>query len=384
VSEPMLTLIENGEVYAPEPLGRASVLLSDRILKVGPIDRRALDLLGVPYEVIDATGCVVAPGLIDPHQHLLGGSGEKGFATQTPEIFLDEIVGGGTTTVVGCLGVDATTKTLAGLIARAKGLTEEGITAFAYTGGYAVPPTTLLGSVREDILFIAEMIGAGEVAVADERATEPDPHELARLVSEAHAGGMLAKKAGVTHFHVGPGRHRLRALRAVLDGFEVSPSWMYPTHVERSEELVLEAIDLTRRGCTVDMDTVEKDLHRWLRFYLDHDGDPAWLTVSSDASITSPRNLHGQIRSCVVEHGFPLELVLPLVTSNTARVLKLDAKGRISTGADADAVVLDRRSLEVRDVIAGGKRMVRDGRLAVTPRFLRGSDREIHLAGKPE
>jgi beta-aspartyl-dipeptidase (metallo-type) len=54
--------------------------------------------------VIDATDCIVTPGFIDPHQHLLGGSGEKGFASQTPEIYPSEIVSAGITTVVGLLG----------------------------------------------------------------------------------------------------------------------------------------------------------------------------------------------------------------------------------------------------------------------------------------
>src|SRR4051812_15168292 len=109
----MLTLIEHGTVYAPEPRGPASVLLGGgQILAVGAIDRHALDRLGAECETIDATGCLVAPGLIDPHEHLLGGSGEKGFASQTPEIFLTELVTAGITTVVGTLGVDTTMKTL--------------------------------------------------------------------------------------------------------------------------------------------------------------------------------------------------------------------------------------------------------------------------------
>ena len=78
----MLTLIENGEVYAPEPRGRESILIDlGKIIKTGEVDRRGLDLLKVEYEVIDASGRIVIPGLIDPHEHLLSGSGEDGFSS---------------------------------------------------------------------------------------------------------------------------------------------------------------------------------------------------------------------------------------------------------------------------------------------------------------
>src|SRR5215210_1558819 len=161
----MLTLIKDGQVYGPEPLGQASVLLVDgKIGRIGDIDQHAVESLGLELEVIEAEGCLVTPGLIDPHEHLLGGSGEKGFSTQSPEIALSEIVSAGITTVVGCLGVDTTMKTLPGLLAKVKGLCEQGITARMWTGGYNVPPTTLTGTVRNDILFVAEVIGCGEVA----------------------------------------------------------------------------------------------------------------------------------------------------------------------------------------------------------------------------
>jgi hypothetical protein len=48
----MFTLIENGEVYGPESLGPASVLLADStILKIGDVDRAALDKSELPAEL---------------------------------------------------------------------------------------------------------------------------------------------------------------------------------------------------------------------------------------------------------------------------------------------------------------------------------------------
>lgn len=382
----MLTLIENGDVYGPDPLGTCSILLvNDRIVKVGEIDRRAVEAVGVgvDLDVIDAGGCIVAPGLIDPHEHLLGGSGEEGFSTQTPEISATEIVGAGITTVVGCLGVDITMKTMAGLLADAKGLKEEGLSAYIWSGGYDVPPTTISSSLRNDIMFIEEVIGAGEIAISDERSPDHNPLDLARLVIDTHNGGMLAKKAGVTHFHVGKGEQRLKPLTDLLEQFKViKPEWLYPTHITRSEELMLEAIGLAERGSFVDIDTVDKDLPKWLRFYRDNGGDMHKLTVSSDASITSPRNLFEQIRLCLKESDLLLEQVLRLVSANTAHVLKLPSKGTIAPGKDADLIILDRGSFDLHDVIARGRCLFRAGELVFEEAFLKDSDRKIRLKGR--
>ena len=378
----MLTLIENGDIYAPAPLGRRDVLmLNNRIAKVGEVDRSSLSSLGLELDVIDASGCLVTPGFIDPHQHLTGGSGERGFSTQTPEIYASELALAGVTTVVGCLGVDTTTKTMRALLAKAKGLNEEGLTAHVWSGGYHVPPSTITGSIREDILFIAEVIGAGEVAISDERSTAPPALELSRLVKDAYVGGLLSRKCGVTHFHVGEESARLKPLRTLIEDFEINPALLYPTHVERNEELMREAIELSQRGSYVDIDTVERDLGRWLRFYLDNGGHPARLTVSSDASINSPRSLFEQVRSCVLEYNFPLETTLSLVTTNTASILKLANKGQLEVGRDADALVLRKGSLEIKDVIARGRCIVRQGQLAISENFLSESNRIIRLTG---
>lgn len=378
----MLTLIENGEVFAPEPMGRHSVLLVDgKIAKVGAVDRRAVEAGGLECTVIDARGCLVLPGLLDPHQHLLGGSGEEGFSTQTPEISISEIVAHGITTVVGVLGVDTTMKTMAGLLAKAKALREEGLDAYVWTGGYDLPPKPIMGTVRDDILFIEEVIGAGEIAISDRRGMDPPPYEIAKIATDCYVGGMLARKAGLVHFHVGEGPGRLAPLRAVLEDFDVEPEWLYATHVERSEALMREAIELAGRGVAVDIDTVEEDLPRWLRFYRDNGGDLGQLTVSTDASLNSPRVLWEQLRACVLEHGWALEEVLPLVTRNTARILKLARKGALEPGKMGDVAVATRDELEIVHVLANGVPMVRDGGLVVRESYLEDTNREIHLVG---
>ena len=378
----MFLLVENGELYDPDPRGVQSILVANgTIEKIGSIDRCALDALGIEYEAIDAAGCVVTPGLIDPHEHLLGGSGEGSLALQTPMLFIDEIVRAGVTTVVGTLGVDTTMKTIAGLLARVKALEEEGLSTRMWSGGYNVPPTTVLGSIREDMLFIDEVVGAGEIAISDERALSVAPRELASLVRDTHVGGLLSGKAGITHFHVGEESSRLAPLRELMDEYHVRPEWLYPTHVQRNEQLADEGIALAQQGAHVDFDVVEKDLAKWVSYYQNHGGPMDRLTVSSDSDSSTPDILYSQLCGLVVKHRVPLEQMLALSTRNPARVLKLESKGELSVGKDADVLVLERRSLDIRDVIARGRRMVVNGNPIVKDDFIEESSRRWTLVG---
>lgn len=381
----MLVLIRNAEVWAPEPQGKKDILLCAgkiaRIADPGEIDPRgAAAALGVEIEEIDAGGCLATPGFIDPHIHLTGGSGEEGFSSRTPELQLSEIVPWGITTVVGCLGLDATTRVPAALLAKVKGLREEGISAHMYTGHYGIPPATLTGSVRNDLMMVEEVIGVGEIAVSDHRAPQPDARELLRVVVDAQAGGMLSGKAGVTHFHLGEDPDRLAPLRALLDEHRVKPDLLHASHIHRTPELLEEAIELSKRGVWMDMDTAQ-DVAGPVRRYLDAGGDPERLTLSSDADGNAPWRLHDQLAASLAA-GVPLERLLSMVTANTAAVLKLESKGRLEPGRDADVLVLRPKSLEVVHVLARGRLLVRDGGLQVRERFLEESRRALKLVGK--
>lgn len=97
----------------------------------------------------------------------------------------------------------------------------------------------------------------------------------------------------------------------------------------------------------LDFDVVNEDLARWLEFYVENGRPLERLMVSSDADSSTPDMLAQQVRGVVTRHGFTLDLVLPLVTSNSARVLRLEKKGRLDAGCDADLFVLAPDTLEV-------------------------------------
>ncbi len=380
----MFTLIKNGDIYAPEHLGKTSVLLNgNNILKIGDIDEEMLRSL-FELEVVDASNMVVTPGIIDPHVHLIGGGGEGGFATRTPELLLSKIIKAGVTTVVGCLGTDGTTRHMTSLLAKARGLDEEGITAYIYTGNYHVPTPTITSSVKDDVILIDKVIGAGEIAISDSRSAQPSVHEVAKLAAEARIGGLLSKKAGVTHFHVGIGKERLKFLRTLIEDYEIPPANIYATHITRSKELVDEAIELSLKGSYVDI-TADEDTAEWIKYFRENGGDMSHLTVSSDGNgslpvfddkgemtgfgVATQELLFKQVTKAIKEHDIPLEQALSLITLNTSTALRLESKGRIQEGLDADLLVLDKESLSIQHVFAKGQHMLKEKEVIVKGTF---------------
>lgn len=383
----MITVLENAEVYTPEKIGKTCVTYDGEfIAKVGDIDKKALLKTGLDVEIVDLKGALLIPGLVDPHEHLLGGSGESGgFSTQTPEVSLTELTQAGITTVVGTLGADTTMKTMAGLLAKAKALYEEGLTAYIWTGGYSTQPTSIMKTFEDDIMFIKEVIGTGELAISDERSDEPDVKELARIISQTHLAGNLAQKSGLTHFHVGEGKDRINLLFEILESRkEIKAEWLYPTHINRSKTLIKDAVKLAKAGAYVDIDTVDEDLAKWLPIYIEAHGPLDKLTLSSDAAMTSPSNLYNQFRGLLKNKRYGLERLLPLVTRNAAKALKLKETGEIKDLYKANLVVLDPKSYEIIHVISRGEFHIRDGSLVKREKYLKDSNRVVDLKGQKD
>ncbi|MGO1344462.1 MAG: beta-aspartyl-peptidase, partial [Chromohalobacter japonicus] len=123
---------------------------------------------------------------------------------------------------------------------------------------YRVPAPTLTGDIQRDLAWIPEVIGVGEIAISDHRSSQPRQDELARLVSDARVGAMLAGKRGICHFHLGDGKRGLTPLRQLLEETELPPDQIIPTHVNRRPELLEEAADYALAfGASVDVTAFE-------------------------------------------------------------------------------------------------------------------------------
>ena len=370
----MITLIKNAEVYAPESLGRQSILIfNDKIAKIGDINEKSVTGIGVDYKIIDAGGDIITPGFIDPHIHLVGGGGEGGFATRTPEVQLSDLIQSGITSVAGLLGTDGTTRHLESLLAKARGLEIEGISTYIYTGNYDVPTPTITGSVKDDAILIDKVIGTAEIAISDSRSGQPSVHELAKIVGQTRVGGMLSGKAGITHFHTGPGKAYLSILHQLLDEYELPASNLHVTHVTRSKALFDDAIKLASRDAFVDI-TADEETFEWIAYYKKNKGDMSKLTISSDGNgslpvfneagellglgVASTRTMYEQIVKTIKAGELTVEEVLRLVTANTAEALKLKNKGVIAEGLDADILILSKDTFEIEHVIAKGQHMI--------------------------
>lgn len=392
----LVIIIRNVSVYKPDPVGIKDVLvLGDKIAAIE--DKIDIDFNGlVEVKEIDGTGKILVPGFIDCHVHILGGGGEGGFATRTPEASLSDLTRAGVTTVVGTLGTDGIARDINALLAKARGLEEEGITTFIYTGSYRLPLRTLTGDIMKDIMSIDKIIGIGEIAISDHRSGQPSFEEFSKAVADARVAGMLSGKAGIVNVHLGDGPRKLELINRVVEETEIPVTQFLPTHINRSEELFEEGIKFAKGGGCIDF-TASEDPDFWeeedgevrfskgLKRLLNEGVSLDNFTLSSDGQGSLPlfnekkefiglgvgksTSLIIGIKECVLRENIPLEIAIRAVTTNPAKILKLRGKGKIEKNFDADLSLLDKDTLDIDTVIAKGKVMVQNKEIKVYGTF---------------
>lgn len=376
-----MLLIKSVSLYTPEFLCKKDVLIEGD--KISYISSK-IDLPDKNFPkvtIIDGNGLMAVPGLIDLHVHIMGGGGEGGYTTRVPELPLTSFTLNGITTCVGLLGTDGTTRSVQGLLAKARALDIEGITTYLWTGSYEYPTRTITDSSRNDIVLIDKVIGIGEVAISDHRGSHPSEKDLIHLASEARVGGMLSGKCGILHIHIGDGKNGIKPILYISENSEIPKENLLPTHINRNKMLYEQSVEYAKSGGYVDITTGIKPegddaIHPLLayKYMLKLGISPYKITMSSDAGgslpifdksgkliklgIGVPSTNIEVIKSCV-EDGMSLETALIPLTSSPAKLLKLPHKGNIKEGFDADILLLDKK-LKPHTLVSRGKIMVKE------------------------
>ena len=373
----MFKLLKNVECYSPEYQGSKDILLAfDKIVEISSVI--TIDKL-YHADIIECKGKIACPGFIDQHVHISGGGGEDGPKSIIGPIDVNELISSGVTTTVGLLGADSVSKSMEGLLMKARSLEAEGLTTFTYSGHYGIPTSTITGRIMTDVALIDKVIGAGEIAISDFRSSNPTQHELMNLAYEVLTGGRLGKKAGVIHFHVGNGKEGLGPLLKLVEESDYPVSMFVPTHLNRSKALFRQAVQYRGNGGNIDLTAGENteagiSVPECLKQLLEDGTGLDRVTVSSDGNgsgagasgkeIGKVMSLFDDIKTSVQNYKLPLAEVLKTVTSNVAGVLKLyPQKGRLTAGSDADIMVLDKLSFNLDMLFVKGRLAVDKGTL---------------------
>ncbi|MGM0380280.1 MAG: beta-aspartyl-peptidase [Bacillota bacterium] len=379
-----MILIKNVDLYSPEKKGIKDIFIAgNKIVDIQ--DNITMDLENV--KKIEGNNLIATPGLIDSHVHILGGGGEGGFHKRTPGIKLSNVLKAGVTTLVGCLGTDGIARSMESLVAKAKSLKHYGLSVYLYSGSYQLPPTTLTGDIMKDIMFIDEIIGAGEVAISDHRSSQPSFNELKKFVSNVRRAGILSDKCGIVNFHLGDSKKCLKPINNLVENTEIPITQFLPTHINRNPELFKEGIKFAKKGGYIDFTTSttkkflelgEVEAPLAIKKSLEAGVSINHLTMTSDGQGSLPEfdengNLIGMsigtsisllkaLKKAIIKYNISIENALKTVTLNPANILSLKKKGEIKINKDAD-IVLFNRDFTIKYVISNGSLMIKNSKI---------------------
>lgn len=342
--------IVNGRVVLPEAgvvRERDLVVVDDRVAAL-PAD--ASPVIDGGTTVIDADGCHVAPGFVDAHSHL--------DVFQTYEGAYHYSLAGGTTSVVSETISYASGLGHAGVRLLLEATADLPVSVFP-----TVPPVwhtdtfepmradTDAATAFENLLAHDRIAGTGEIAwvhvVGRDSPTE-SLFERARGEGKPIAG----HGAGVSG-------EKLAAFATVVDDDHEAIS------AEGFRERVEHGLHAIGRG-----GSIRDDLGALAE--ASEDLGVAELSLSTDGmwppDLLEAGHMDEMIRA-VIDDGVPPVDAIRMATVNPARHFGLDRRGSLAPGSFADVVVLsDLESVAVRDVVADGEVVVRDGEPLVGPR----------------
>jgi beta-aspartyl-dipeptidase (metallo-type) len=352
------------------------------------IDFDQLRLFQNSLRVIDASGSLVLPGLVDQHIHFNGAGGEGGPQFRTPPLPISSFALAGITTAVGLLGTDGVSRALIELLAKARGLEIEGISTWIFSGSYMLPGATLTEDIVSDLILIDKVIGL-KIAVSDHRSSHPDTNTLRDQISRCYLGGILSGKSGVIMIHIGSEETGFSPFIDAVKKTDIPIKQLIPTHCNRSQKVLEEAIRFGLSGGFVDITTslAEPNIEytealapsKAVKILLEEGVPLERITLSTDSNgslpvfnnsmelvdigMGSPGTLWNSVVDLIREEDFAIENAIKLCTITPSSHLGLKGKGFLGLGSSGDAIIASPETFKIKDVISRGNILMQDGEI---------------------
>jgi beta-aspartyl-dipeptidase (metallo-type) len=233
--------------------------------------------------------------------------------------------------------------------------------------------------------LIDEVIGVGEIAIADHRSSFPTVEELIRLAELARVGGMLGGKAGVVNLHMGDAKNPFNLIYEAVEKSELNFSQFLPTHCNRNDYIFEDAKEYGKKGF-VDItassypyfpeyevkpskaiDELVKSGVPIEHITMTSDGGGSLPDFDENGNLVKlvsgpPASIFRETIDLIRNEKMPIEKAILPVTKNPATILKLKNKGQIKENFDADVIVLS-KNFEIIHLIANGTMMIENKKI---------------------
>lgn len=361
-------VITNGDlvnVYTGELLkGQSISVKGERIAYVG---EDATHTIGPQTEVIDASGKVLIPGLIDGHAHILG-------FLYSPHEFLRYAMRGGTTTIITEMIEIAFHLGYQGILEFLESVRSQPIKIFAtipsmVTISPSAEAEAIGAEIMRELLSRDDVLGLGETYWSN--LNNDNSQRVLSLMAETLAAGKRLEG------HSAGARGNKLALY-VATGIA---SCHEPTTVEETLERLRLGLHAMIREGDIRMELPE------ISRIKDEDIDFRRLILCTDG--LGPKRLIQDgymefVLQRAIDFGFDPIKAVQMATLNAAEHFRIDdSVGGIAPGKYADIVMLpDLRNIKAELVVSHGQMVARNGELLVQPQkheFTVGTPRSVKL-----
>jgi dihydroorotase len=343
----MSLLITNCKVLIADELEDRSILIEDGLIKEIGEDLSA-------EQVFNAKGCIVIPGVIDSHVHFR----EPGYEHKE-DFFTGSCAAaaGGVTTVLDMPNNNPPTLTQESLDLKRK-LAQKSIVNYGFHFGstnYNLDEIKKIRNVASTKVFLGE--ATGKLIVTDDKILEAI--FMASKLVTCHAEGNTVKKAVSVHnetltplylCHISTkGEIEIISKSRGKIYVEVAPHNLFLT---KDYEDMLKGFALVnpRLGYRSDQELLWKAINSGMVSTIASDHAPH--TAEEKTGSNPPPGIPGVetmlplLLNAVSERKLTLQKMVELVSTNPAKIFRLNNKGLIKEGYDADLTVVDMRLIK--------------------------------------